>query len=240
MISGHVFLRKREWALLASLMTVVSALTAAERQRLIPLSVLAASPHAVGEARLWSLLTSALLVQSPLFWSLGSFALLGALTLKVCGTRVLLISALAGHVASTLVVYALLALARTVDPRVFEAVLSAPDYGVSAISAAWLGAIASVSWRARDRTLRGKIATALAVVATALFGWTLRRHLGFLDLEHVVAFGIGVVVAVRLCGTVRATRVELRAVTRRRRFDEGIERDYARRISALCARFFAW
>ena len=175
-----------------------------------------------------------------MFWSLGSFALLGALTLKVCGTRVLLISALAGHVASTLVVYALLALARTVDSRAFEAVLSAPDYGVSAISAAWLGAIASVSWRARDRTLRGKIATALAVVATALFGWTLRRHLGFLDLEHVVAFGIGVVVAVRLCGTVRATRVELRAVTRRRRFDEGIERDYARRISALCARFFAW
>ena len=212
MISGHVFLQRREWALLASLMTVVSALTAAERERLIPLSVLAASPHAVDEARLWSLLTSALLVQSPLFWSLASFALLGALTLKLCGTRVLLISALAGHVASTLVVYALLALARTVDPRVFEAVLSAPDYGVSAISAAWLGAIASVSWRARDRTLRGKIATALAVVATALFAWTLRRHLSFLDLEHVVAFGIGVVVAVRLSGTVRATRLELRAV----------------------------
>ena len=51
MISGHVFLQRREWALLASLMTVVSALTAAERQRLIPLSVLAANPHAVGEAR---------------------------------------------------------------------------------------------------------------------------------------------------------------------------------------------
>ena len=240
MISGNVFLQRREWVLLAGLMSVVSALTAAERERLIPLSVLAASPHAVVEARLWSLLTSALLVQSPLFWSLASFALLGVLTLKVCGTRVLLISGLAGHVASTLVVYALLALTRTFDPHAFEAVLSAPDYGVSAISAAWLGAIASVSWRARDRTLRGKIATALAVVATALFGWTLRRHLGFLDLEHVVAFGIGVVVAVRLCGTVRATRVELRAVTRRRRFDEGIERDYARRISALCARFFAW
>jgi hypothetical protein len=186
-------------------MTVVSALTAAERQRLIPLSVLAASPHAVGEARLWSLLTSALLVQSPLFWSLASFALLGALTLKVCRTRVLLISALTGHVASTLVVYALLALARTFDPRAFEAVLSAPDYGVSAISAAWLGAIASVSWRARGRTLRGKIGTALVVVATALFGWMLRGHVSFLDLEHVVAFGIGVVVAVRLSSKPRSS-----------------------------------
>src|SRR2546428_6015441 len=135
-ISGHVFLRKREWALLASLMTVVSALTAAEREHLIPLSVLAASPHAVGEARLWSLLTSALLVQSPLFWSLASFALLGALTLKVCGTRVLLSSALAGHVPSPLVVFALLALAWTFDPRAFEAVLGGPDHGVSAILAA--------------------------------------------------------------------------------------------------------
>src|SRR2546428_10970841 len=128
-ISGHVFLRKREWALLASLMTVVSALTAAERQRLIPLSVLAASPHAVGEARLWSLLTSALLVQSPLFWSLTSFALLGALTLKVCGTRVLLISALAGHVASPPVVYALLAPARAFVPRGVEGVPGGPGYG---------------------------------------------------------------------------------------------------------------
>ena len=212
MISGSGFVQRREWVLLVSPMTVVSALTAAERERLIPLSVLAASPHAVGEARLWSLLTSALLVQSPLFWSLASFALLGALTLKVCGTRVLLISALAGHVASTLLVYALLALARTFDPRAFEALLSAPDYGVSAISAAWLGAIASVSWRARGRTLRGKIGTALAVLATALFGWTLRRHVSFLDLEHVVAFGIGIMVAVRISGTVRATRLELRAV----------------------------
>jgi len=211
-ISRHVFLQRQEWLLLASLMAVVSGLTAAERERLIPLSVLAASPHALGEARLWSLLTSALLVQSPLFWSLASFALFGALTLKVCGTRVLLISALAGHVASTLVVYALLDLARTFDPGAFEAVLSSPDYGVSAISAAWLGAVASVSWRAPGRTPLGRIATALAVVATALFGLTLRRHVSFLDLEHVVAFCIGLVVAVRLSGTVRATRLELRAV----------------------------
>ena len=212
MISGHTFLQRREWALLASLMTVVSALTLAERERLIPLSDLAASPHAVAEARVWSLLTSALLVQSPLFWSLASFALLGALTIKVCGARLLLISALAGHVASTLVVYALLDLARTFDPHAFEAALSAPDYGVSAISAAWLGAIASVAWRARDGVVRDKIATALAVVATTLFGLIVRRHVSFLDLEHVVAFCIGVVVSVRLSRTARATRLELRAV----------------------------
>jgi Rhomboid family len=193
-------------------MIVVSSLTVAQRERLIPLSALASSPHAVAEARLWSLVTSALLVSSPLFWSLLSFALFGALTLRFCGSRVLLVSAFAGHIASTLVVYALLALARTFDPRAFETLLKAPDYGVSAVSAAWLGAMATVSWGARNRTLRGKIATALAVVGVALFGLILRRHVGFLDLEHVVAFAIGVAVAVGLSTAPNTKRVELGAV----------------------------
>ena len=197
MTAGHAFLSKREWLLFGALMTLVSSLTAAERARLIPLSDLASSPHAVAEARIWLLVTSALLVSSPLFWSLVSFALFGMLTLRFCGARVLWISAVAGHVASTLVVYALLALARTFDPRAFEAVLKAPDYGVSGVSAAWLGAIASASWRARNRTPRGRIATALAVVGVTLFAWILHPHVGFLDLEHVVAFGIGAVVAAR-------------------------------------------
>lgn len=207
MRTRQVVLPTREWLLLGSLVLVICALTAAERAGLIPLQVLAASPHALAEARVWSLLTSALLVQSPLFWSLISFALLGALTLEVCGGRVLWIAALAGHVASTLVVYGLLAFARTLDPHAFTALLSAPDYGVSAISAAWLGAIAAVSWRARGTTRRGKIATALAVVATAVFAWMLHTHVSFLDLEHVVAFVIGVAIAIRPQGfaSIRAT-----------------------------------
>jgi hypothetical protein len=211
-IHGHVLLSRREWSLLGALMTVVSALTVAQRAHLIPLSDLASSPHAVAEARLWSLVTSAFLVSSPLFWSLLSLALFGALTLRFCGARVLLVSAFAGHIASTLVVYALLALARTFDPRAFEALLKAPDYGVSAVSAAWLGAMASVSWRARNRTVRGKLATALAVVVVALFGLVLRRHVDFFDLEHVVAFGIGVAVAVGLSRVASTRRVELGAV----------------------------
>jgi hypothetical protein len=208
----QVFLSRREWLLLAALVAVVSSLTIAVRAHAIPLSEMASSPHAVAEARLWSLLTSALLVSSPLFWSLASFALFAALTLRICGARILLISAVAGHVASTLVVYALLALTRTFDPRAFETLLRAPDYGVSAVSAAWLGALAATSWRARNRTLRGRIATALAVVGVALFGLLLRKHVSFLDLEHVVAFGIGVVVAVSVSRVAKTRRVELGAV----------------------------
>ena len=72
-MAGQAFLSRREWLLLGTLMIVVSSLTVAERERLIPLSDLASSPHAIAEARLWSLVTSALLVSSPLFWSLASF-----------------------------------------------------------------------------------------------------------------------------------------------------------------------
>jgi hypothetical protein len=198
---------------LAVLVIVVCATTVVARMHLVALSTLAASPRALGEARLWSLLTSALLVQSPLFWSLVSFAVLGALTLRVCGASTLWISAVAGHVGSTLAVYALLASARTVDGDLFQVVQRAPDYGVSAVSAAWLGAVACASWRARDRTLGGKLATALAVVAVALFGWTLRRHLNILDLEHVIAFGIGLVVPMRLAELRRMTQLKVRAAS---------------------------
>lgn len=206
------FLSPGEWLFLAALMAVVSSLTVAERKHEIPLWDFASSPHAVAEARLWSLVTSALLVSSPLFWSLVSLALFCAVTLRLCGIRVLLISAFAGHVASALVVYALLAVTRAFEPRAFEAVVNTPDFGVSAVSAAWLGAMASVSWRRADGRVWRKIATALAVVAVAAFGWMVRGHLDFLDLEHVVAFAIGVVLAVRLSGAGSTTRVELEAV----------------------------
>ncbi len=209
---GLAFLSPSEWLFLATLMAVVSSLTAAERTRAIPLWDLASSPHAVADARLWSLVTSALLVSSPLFWSLVSLAVFCALTLRLCGVRVLLISAFAGHVASALVVYALLAVTRAFDPRAFEAVVNAPDFGVSAVSAAWLGAMASIAWRGGNGTLWRRIATALAVVAVAAFGWILRGHLNFLDLEHVVAFAIGAVLALGLSKVGSTTRVELEAV----------------------------
>jgi hypothetical protein len=212
-IARQVFRPKFQWLSLAGLVVVVSVLTIAVRAHVVPLSSVATSPHAVAQAHLWSLLTSGLLVQSPLFWSLVSFALLGALTLRVCGGRTLWISAAGGQIGSTLVVYALLASARAVDPDVLQVLQRAPDYGVSAISAAWLGAVACASWRARDRTLQGKLGTAVAVLAVAVFGWTLRRHLNFLDLEHVLAFGIGAVVLLRLSEVEGVTRLAVRAAS---------------------------
>ena len=180
---------------LLCLVVAVCAVTAAQRAHLLTLSELAASPHGVAEGRLWQLGTSALVVQSPLAWSVLGFVTLGLLCLWRCGDRLLWLSGATGHVASTLLAYGLLAAIRLFEPHAFQRTLTAPDYGVSAISAAWLGAVACVLWRARGRSRGGKASIAGACIAVAIFAWMLRRGLNILDLEHLAAFGFGISLA---------------------------------------------
>lgn len=183
-------------AAFAAFVAVVAAVTAAQRAGVIPLRTIAASPQQVAAGKVWLLLTSGLLIQNPLALSLLSFAALGALTLAACGFRVLAWSALLGHVLSTLIVYGLLGLGSIASPEVFGSTWSAPDYGVSAISAAWLGAVAAVAWRRSDRPMERALVVA-ACVGVAAFGWMVRGHVNVLDSEHGVAFATGVVISWR-------------------------------------------
>jgi hypothetical protein len=181
------------------LVMAVCALTAADRSGAIPSDSLAASPHAISQGRLWLLVSSGLLVQRPTGLSLIAFAALAALTLLLCGPGALWFAAALGHVCSTLLVYSMIGLARLVDHHAFDRVVAAPDYGVSAISAAWLAMLAYQGWRRRDQTPAGRARIVLACVAVALFAWSLRPGLTVLDLEYVIAFCLGVVtVALRV------------------------------------------
>ena len=179
----------------AAFVLVVATLTAAQATGGIDVGAVAASPQRIASGRLWLLITSGLLVQKPFAVSLLSFAALGALTLVVCGWRVLAWAALLGHVSATLIVYGALALVRLASPAAFAGVWSAPDYGVSAIAAAWLGAVACVAWRRRAPTLAGKAPVVISCAAIAAFAWTLRGDLNVLDSEHGFAFVIGALVA---------------------------------------------
>jgi len=179
----------------AAFVAVVATLTVAQATGEIGVRTVAASPQRIASGRLWLLITSGLLVQKPLAVSLLSFAALGALTVVVCGWRVLAWAALLGHVTATLIVYGALALVRLEWPTAFAGVWSAPDYGVSAIAAAWLGAVAFVAWRRRPPTLAGRAPVVLSCVAVAIFAWMLHGHLNVLDSEHGVAFVIGALVA---------------------------------------------
>lgn len=153
---------------------------------------LAASPDRVREGKLWFLGLSAVLVDRPVLVSLLSFGALAALALFVCGTRTFWTSAFLGQVVATLLVYVFIGAARWIVPGAFNSSLVSPDYGVSTVSAAWLGSIATVAWRRRGRTRIGKSSIAVSCVAVGLFAYTVRPDVTVLSSEHLVAFALGI------------------------------------------------
>jgi hypothetical protein len=175
-----------------------TTLTVAHVGKLVATSSVAASPSRVADGRVWLLVTSGLLVQRPIVLSLVSFVVLAVLALVVCGPKVLWLGAIIGHVFSTVIAYGLLAVVRLADHTAYSSLLHAPDYGVSAVAAAWLGSIACTAWARRGSSLRGKAAVLLSCVAVALFAWMVQRHvqkhLTFLDSEHGFAFALGVLI----------------------------------------------
>lgn len=192
-------------ALFAGFVLVVSVTTVAYRGGWFGIDEVASSPRQLGSGKVWLLFSSGLLVQKPLALSLISFAALGLLALRLCGGVVLSVTALLGHVSSTLAAYGVLAIVRDISPETFRGIWTAPDYGVSAITAAWLGAVASVFWRQRRPTLAGRAPVVICCLAVAAVGWLVRGHLNVLDAEHVIAFGIGVAVSGNFVAVPRPT-----------------------------------
>jgi len=168
---------------------VAGAGTAANRLGDVPLASLAATPRAVGEGKLWLLVTSALLADTPWLPSLLGFAVALAAVLYVLPLRQVVVAAVVGQFASTLVVYGIVGGARLLDGHAFASVVDVQDFGLSAMIAAWIGAVACLAW-ARHSHLR--------VVAGCLLclgvGLAFRPTLTFLDSEHVVAFVLGAAV----------------------------------------------
>ncbi len=182
-------------ALTASAMTGATAVvTIANRLGELPLSTLSATPQSIGEGRVWLLASSALLADRPAIASLLGFWIVGFAVLLVCSARVAAGAAVGGHVFSALGVYGVIGLARVADPHAFASVVHAADYGLSAIIAAWLGAIARVLWsRHPDRVAR--LLVVLGSLGCAGIGLLLRPDVTFLDTEHVFAYGVGVALA---------------------------------------------
>jgi hypothetical protein len=155
----------------------------------------ASSPLRFEAGKFWLLFTNALICAGPRGASFFALVLFGLVTLYFCGSRILWTAAALGHVFSTLCVYSMIALTRFVDRSAFDHVLSGKDIGVSAICAAWLGALAATEWRARGRTRNGKVAIVVAVAAIGAIAYVVNPHLTALDSDHVFAFAIGAAVA---------------------------------------------
>ncbi|MDX6491816.1 MAG: hypothetical protein QOD43_2061 [Gaiellaceae bacterium] len=168
----------------------VSIVTVLNKFGPLPLRDLAASERAVGEGRVWLLVTSAFVADRPAVPSIAGLAIVGLAVLAFCGVRLLLATAALGHVGGTVAVYGGLALAHAADHGLATHAMGSADYGTSAIIAAWIGVIAYAVWR------RGSGVAALALcVLSGLVGWLFRPDLDVLDTEHLVALGIGIALA---------------------------------------------
>lgn len=175
----------------------VIALTLAQRAGVFSLSAVASTPDGFWDGRVWLVLTSAPVAQSPLSLSLLSLVLIALAVLWACGSWVLWLSALIGHAGSTLVIYSAIGVFSLADRDTVTRLLSEQDYGVSAIFAAWLGAAASRCWLRRRGGWAEKLGLVAACLGTGLVAWLVRGQPtpSVLDTEHVVAFVIGASIA---------------------------------------------
>ena len=135
-----------------------------------------ASAEAVAHGRVWLLLTSALAAQGPVpLAQVALAAAVAAFAIGRIGAAAWWRAALAGHVGSALIVYALIGLAGA------ERAASTPDYGVSCVLGASFGALLTVKGAPR----------VIGVVGTlALLPLSLTR----IGLEHPLSVAIGAAV----------------------------------------------
>lgn len=117
-------------------------------------------------------------------------ALAVAVVIRREGASVWWIAALVGHIGSALISYGIVALAAASGSNAAENAENDPDYGISAVLAATLGALLASGLRARDGAV-----TAVGIVA---FLALLPFSIGWLDLQHLLAFGLGAAVVLRL------------------------------------------
>jgi len=188
------------WASGLAFVLVVAVLTFATRDHELPLAPLVASAAKIAAGLLWFLPTSALVVDRPVLIGLAAFAVLAVATLRFCGTRTFWLAAIGGHIGSTLTVYAIIGTARLADPGVFTNAFVSPDFGVSAIQGAWVGAIATTAWLWAGGNGRRQAAVAAGVCVVAAVAWWLHPDPSILTTEHLFAFVIG-------CGIVAVPRL---------------------------------
>jgi hypothetical protein len=149
---------------------------------------LAASPARVAAGELWPLVTSAFVIAGSPVAQLAATAVLLAAVVRRHGAGMFWLAAAVGHVGATLVTYAGVGVLWLASRADVDSVVDAPDYGISAIWSAALGALAAgaaVGPRWRRPALAASAICVLVLLAPTPFGGDLA------GVEHVVAFGLG-------------------------------------------------
>lgn len=149
---------------------------------------LACAPAALAAGKVWTLASSALIIQGPPVPQLVMTALLCAVLVRACGGAAFWRVAVAGHVGSTLVAYAGIGLVYLLARSTAAGVVHAPDYGISAVWAAAFGALAVVAAR---RGGRPRLTALWSAAVLFLFVVLVPLDGELADVEHLLAFVIG-------------------------------------------------
>jgi hypothetical protein len=149
---------------------------------------LASSPAGVARGRVWSLVTSGLLVTRDPIVQLVAAALLTVAAVQALGPATFWLAAAAGHLGSALLAYAGIGLLWLLGPADVDSVADAPDFGISCVVIGVLGAL-TVAASGRLPGARRALAVAAAVAI-----WTAIPPFGLSAVEHALAFAFGAAV----------------------------------------------
>jgi hypothetical protein len=168
---------------------------------------LAFSPAALVHLKLWLLPASGFVVAGDTTGQLATLAPVAACVVLLAGAPAFWRAAIAGHVGSTLVAYAIIGFLFVVDPASVRGLLSAPDYGISCVYAGALGALAVAGARhGRTTALLALAAAALGMVPLLRPGLVAAGTLELATLEHGWAFALGALATMRWTWVWRAVR----------------------------------
>jgi hypothetical protein len=151
--------------------------------------VLACSPARLVSGDAWTLLSSALVIDGPAVPQIVGAAVVIALVIQDYGARVLWRTMIVGHVGATLLAYAGVGVLWLVARDDVRSVVHAPDYGISAIWAAALGAVAVAG--ARAPSSHPRFGLALCVLLLLVLAALVPAHGELADVEHLLAFLLG-------------------------------------------------
>jgi len=182
--------------LLTSYMAAVLVLAPLQRlAHLINPADLASSPASLASGKVWLLLTSGFVVDGPPLPQILALTVLAVLVTRFRGSRTFWTAALAGHVGSTLIVYAAVGLLWWADPHLVANAIHNPDYGISCVWAAGLGAITAGAWASPGPLTLGsrRITIPLAALLT-LSAVTALSTNEIARSEHLLAFLLGALI----------------------------------------------
>ena len=155
---------------------------------------LASSPALLAHGEWWRLATSALVIDGPPLPQVGAIAVLGALTIYFGGSGTFWLTAFAGHVLGTLLAYAGVAGVWLADRAAAVHLMSDPDYGVSLIWCAALGAFAAMSWLGARGQWRQPVRPELTVLSIVVLALVTYFSDEMAAIQHVLAFVVGVAI----------------------------------------------